>query len=209
MEIKTFSNMTTLKGYIDSYAVQTYFTRSEVVDSTLKCYVGENVAVEITSTTFKTYYHSGTANFTVNYDRGFNSICITDNAIVLRNSSYAPSLVICKNDSDDTVVLYFANGNNTLDSQVPISPSSVTVEPNRLFVFTCWGSSLVKYTVVRRGDEYTELYCDSIFNADGVVKNVWLSFFTPFPSHKTPFRYTINSVGYVGTGYNDFVIKST
>lgn len=207
MEIKSFGNMTTLKGYIDDCAVPTYFTRSEVVDSTLKCYVGENVAVEITSATFKTYYNSGTSSCTVTYS-SFNSICITDNAIVLRSTNYAPSLVICKNDSDDTVVLYFASFNNALVNQSSVSSFNSNITIYRLFVITCLRSMLIKGTVVQRGDAYTELYCDSIFNADGVVKNVWLSFYTPFPSQNTPFRYTINTVGYVGTGCNDFVIKS-
>ena len=209
MEIKSFGNMTELKGYIDSYAVPTYFTSSEVVDSTLKCYVGENVAVEITSTTVKTYYNSGASSHTVTTSMQPNSICVTDNAIVLYNSNYAPSIVICKNDSDDTVVLYFASYGNILQNQSGVSSFNSSVTIYRLFVITCLKSMLIKGTVVQRGDAYTELDCDSIFNADGVIKNVWLSFYTPFPSHITPFRYTINSSGYVGTGYNDFVIKST
>lgn len=208
MEIKSFGNMTTLKGYIDSYAVPTYFTRSEVVDSTLKCYVGENVAVEITSTTFKTYHNSGTSSHTVTYTSGFNSICISDNAIVLRNTNDAPSVVICKNDSDDTVIVFFATDDDRLINQSTVSSFSSSITIYRLVVITCMKSMIVKGTVARRSDAYTTLYCDSIFNADGVVKNVWLSFFTPFPSQITPFRYTINSVGYVGTGCNDFVIKS-
>lgn len=209
MEIKTISDMATLKGYIDSDAVPTYFTRSEVVDSTLKCYVGENVAVEIAGTTFKTYYNGGSSSYTVNSLMGFNRICITDNAIVLYVSNYPQSIVICKNDSDDTVVLFFARYDDVLTTQAGVSSLNSSITPNRLCIITCLGDILVKGTVVQRGDAYTKLCCDSIFNADGVVKNVWLSFYTPFPSQNTPFRYTINNVGYVGTGCNDFVIKST
>lgn len=209
MEIKTFGDMTTLKGYIDSDAVPTYFASSEIVDSTLKCYVGENVAVEITNTTVKTYYDSGQSSHTVTSSVQLNSICVTDNSIILYSSNYAPSVVICKNDSDDTVVLYFASYNNFLQNQSDISSFNSSVTIRRLFIITCMKSMLIKGSGVQRGDAYTELDCDSIFNADGIVKNVWLSFYTPFPSHITPFRYTIDSVGYVGTGYNDFVIKST